>query len=167
MGSIDCVKLLNEEHWVTSGEDGHLSTWGVMKKKPLVTVANCHGQDENNGDPHWVSALATLYNTDMVVTGSRDGWVRFWSVGEGYKSLREVQKVKMSGFVNSLAISADGRYLGAGTQARSLVERQECQEQDRCDKTLQEGRQERNWDRRIREGAVMMIYHDVSIYFHC
>jgi len=112
--SIDCVKLLNEEHWVSSGEDGHLATWGVMKKKPLAAVGNSHGLDTSNGDPHCVSGLATLYNTDMVVTGSRDGWIRVWKVGMGYKTLVEVQKIKMAGFINSLAISADGGYLVAG-----------------------------------------------------
>jgi hypothetical protein len=38
----DCVKLLNEEHWVTAGEDGHLAVWGAMKKKPLVIVSFIH-----------------------------------------------------------------------------------------------------------------------------
>ena len=37
--SIDCVKLLNEEHWVTTGEDGHLAVWGAMRKKPLTLVS--------------------------------------------------------------------------------------------------------------------------------
>ena len=37
--SLDCVKLLNEEHWVTAGEDGHLAVWGVHKKKPLALVS--------------------------------------------------------------------------------------------------------------------------------
>ena len=36
--SVDCVKLLNEEQWVTAGEDGHLAVWGVVRKKPLATV---------------------------------------------------------------------------------------------------------------------------------
>ena len=36
--SLDCVKLLNEEHWVTAGEDGHLAVWGIHKKKPLALV---------------------------------------------------------------------------------------------------------------------------------
>ena len=41
--SIDCVRLLNEEHWVTAGEDGHLAVWGVMRKKPLGNgpISNC------------------------------------------------------------------------------------------------------------------------------
>ena len=33
--NIDSLALLNEEHWVTAGEDGHLAVWGVMRKKPL------------------------------------------------------------------------------------------------------------------------------------
>jgi len=37
--SIDCIKLLNEEHWVTAGEDGHLAVWGIHKKKPLALVS--------------------------------------------------------------------------------------------------------------------------------
>lgn len=37
--SLDCVKLLNEEHWVTAGEDGHLAVWGLHKKKPLALVS--------------------------------------------------------------------------------------------------------------------------------
>ena len=36
--SIDCVAMLNEEHWVTAGEDGHLAVWGIHKKKPLALV---------------------------------------------------------------------------------------------------------------------------------
>ena len=36
--SLDCVALLNEEHWATAGEDGHLAVWGIHKKKPLALV---------------------------------------------------------------------------------------------------------------------------------
>ena len=36
--SIDCVAMLNEDHWVTGGEDGHLAVWGIHKKKPLTLV---------------------------------------------------------------------------------------------------------------------------------
>ena len=36
--SIDCVAMMNEEHWVTAGEDGHLAVWGIHKKKPLAVV---------------------------------------------------------------------------------------------------------------------------------
>jgi len=112
--SIDCIKLLNEEHWVTAGEDGHLAVWGIHKKKPLALVQNSHGVDQTNQDPNWISALATMHNTDTVVTGSRDGWVRVWKVGEGFRSITEVHKVPVAGFVNSLEISKCGGWLVAG-----------------------------------------------------
>ncbi len=38
-----------------------------------VQVQKSHGCDPVNSDPHWVSALATLHNTDLVCTGSRQG----------------------------------------------------------------------------------------------
>jgi len=112
--SLDCVKLLNEEHWVTAGEDGHLAVWGIYKKKPLSLVQHCHGVDQSNLDPHWISALATMHNSDTVLTGSRDGWIKVWQVGEGFKTIKEVHKFAVSGFVNSLEISKCGKWIIAG-----------------------------------------------------
>jgi len=106
--SIDCVRLLNEEHWVTAGEDGHLAVWGVMRKKPLAMVMKCHGVDAVNGDPNWISSLATLFNTDTIATGSRDGHIRIWSVGDQFKSIKPVNTIQVHGFVNSLGLIAGG-----------------------------------------------------------
>jgi len=112
--SIDCVKLLNEEHWVSAGEDGHLAVWAVTRKKPLALVEACHGRDPVNNTPHWVSALTTLYNSDLVVTGSRDGQIRIWSVGEAFKSITQIGSIKVEGFVNSLSVGCEGRLIVAG-----------------------------------------------------
>ena len=73
-----------------------------------------HGADPSNEDPHWVSAVATLQNTDLVITGSRDGWLRVWSVGENFRSIKEVHKVQLAGFINSLDISQCGGWIVAG-----------------------------------------------------
>eukprot|EP00088_Acartia_fossae_P015278 TRINITY_DN18347_c0_g1_i1.p1 TRINITY_DN18347_c0_g1~~TRINITY_DN18347_c0_g1_i1.p1 ORF type:complete len:458 (-),score=116.51 TRINITY_DN18347_c0_g1_i1:400-1773(-) len=112
--SVDCVKLLNEEHWVTAGEDGHLAVWGATKKKPLCIVQESHGRDPVNSEPYWISALATLYNTDMVATGSRDGAIRIWSVGHGFRSITQVNTIQVDGFVNSLSINLTGSLVVAG-----------------------------------------------------
>eukprot|EP00088_Acartia_fossae_P030393 TRINITY_DN3135_c0_g1_i3.p1 TRINITY_DN3135_c0_g1~~TRINITY_DN3135_c0_g1_i3.p1 ORF type:complete len:461 (-),score=88.09 TRINITY_DN3135_c0_g1_i3:2-1384(-) len=112
--SIDLVRLLNEEHWVTAGEDGHLAVWGVMRKKPLAMVEKCHGVDSINGEPNWVSSLGTLYNSDMVATGSRDGSIRIWSVGEAFKSIIPVRTIELAGFINCLSIGEGGTLLVAG-----------------------------------------------------
>ena len=55
----------------------------------------CHGRDPVNNTPHWVSALTTLYNSDLVVTGSRDGQIRIWSVGEAFKSITQIGSIKV------------------------------------------------------------------------
>lgn len=67
--SIDVVKLINEENFLSGGEDGQLCIWGCLKKKPLCLVAEAHGIDETNGQPMWISSIATLLNTDLVASG--------------------------------------------------------------------------------------------------
>lgn len=111
--STDAVRLINEEHFVTCGEDGHLALWGVMKKKPIFTVQNAHGKDETNNDPNWISAVATLPYSDLVATGSRDGYVRLWQCAQNFRSLQEIQKIPVQGFVNGIAFAPNGKCLYA------------------------------------------------------
>lgn len=68
-GSIDIVKLINEENFFSGGDDGSLCVWGCLKKKPLCCISEAHGKDENNGQPNWISSIATLLNTDLVASG--------------------------------------------------------------------------------------------------
>ena len=68
-GSIDSVKLINEEHFLSCGDDGQLCVWGCLKKKPLCSVLDAHGRDESNNQPMWISSIATLLNTDLVASG--------------------------------------------------------------------------------------------------
>jgi len=67
--SIDAVKLIDEEHFFSGGDDGKLCVWGCLKKKPLCSVAEAHGKDETNDQPMWISNIATLLNTDLVASG--------------------------------------------------------------------------------------------------
>ena len=69
---MDSVRLIDEDHFVTCGEDGHVSVWGTMKKKPLLTVREAHGLDEagnGNGEANWVSAVAAMPMSDLIATG--------------------------------------------------------------------------------------------------
>lgn len=63
------VKLINEENFFSGGDDGQLCVWGCLKKKPLCSVPEAHGKDETNGQPMWISSIATLLNTDLVASG--------------------------------------------------------------------------------------------------
>ncbi|XP_015122439.1 U3 small nucleolar RNA-interacting protein 2 [Diachasma alloeum] len=118
--SIDIVKLINEENFLSGGDDGQLCVWGSQKKKPLCSVPLAHGQDETNGQAMWISSVATFLNTDLVASGSRDGIVRLWKCGESFRSLTHLFDIKIPGFINTMAFTPDGKnlILGVGQEHR-------------------------------------------------
>ena len=109
--SVDCVAALPPTHFVTGSDSGTISLWTIHKKKPLFTVAVAHGVEEpppldevtsetnatiiaelkqvdrRRPTPRAITALASLSGTDIVVSGSWDGWVRLWRVSEDKRSL--------------------------------------------------------------------------------
>ena len=109
-GSIDVVKLINEENFVSGGDDGVISTWNVNRKKPLFSVQNAHGTekvpDGLGENPRWISALSAWTNTDLVASGSCDGFIRLWKCGERFKSLTEVSRIPCPGWINSIQFSS-------------------------------------------------------------
>lgn len=103
-GSIDRVALVDEESFVTGSNNGSISLWTLHKKKPIFTVPLAHGLDppmqpeeasaEAQPDamvperqPRWITALATIPYSDVVLSGSWDGHVRVWRVSEDKKRL--------------------------------------------------------------------------------
>ncbi|XP_012280686.1 U3 small nucleolar RNA-interacting protein 2 [Orussus abietinus] len=113
-GSIDAVKLINEENFLSCGADGQLCIWGCLKKKPLCSVQDAHGKDETNGEPMWISSITALLNTDLIASGSNDGAIRLWKCGDSFRTLTPLFEIKVTGFVNSLAFTPDGNHLVAG-----------------------------------------------------
>ena len=109
--NVDCVAALPPTHFVTGSDSGAISLWTIHKKKPLFTVPVAHGVedprpldevtsetnatiiaelkqvDRRRPTPRAITALASLSGTDIVVSGSWDGWVRLWRVSEDKKSL--------------------------------------------------------------------------------
>ncbi|KAJ5281595.1 hypothetical protein N7478_006967 [Penicillium angulare] len=102
--NIDCIAALPPAHFVTGSDSGSISLWSVHKKKPLYTIALAHGTDpippldelspEVSAEtaahnsrhlrprPRWITALTTLPGTDVVLSGSWDGWIRAWRISE-------------------------------------------------------------------------------------
>lgn len=106
-GSIDRIALIDEETFVTGSDNGNLSLWVLHKKKPTFTVPLAHGLDppmkpeeasaEADPDAHvperqprWITALATVPYSDVVLSGSWDGQVRIWRVSEDKKRLESM-----------------------------------------------------------------------------
>lgn len=107
--NVDHVRLINEENFLSGGDDGSLCVWSALKKRPLATEPLAHGKAEN-GEANWITAVATYINTDLVASGSNDGFVRLWSV-EGFRRLRQLVKIPVKGFVNGLQFNRDGTAL--------------------------------------------------------
>ncbi|KAK0154014.1 U3 small nucleolar RNA-interacting protein 2 [Merluccius polli] len=115
-GSIDCIRLINEEHMITGSDDGSVSVWSVNKKKPLSTVKMAHGSFGAVGleQPHWVASVAALQNSDTVASGSHNSQIQVWACGQGFRSLQPLFSVPVTGFINGLEFSTSGNFLVAG-----------------------------------------------------
>ncbi|RVX73991.1 hypothetical protein B0A52_02881 [Exophiala mesophila] len=110
-GSLDCVAALPPNHFVTGSDSGAISLWSVHKKKSLFTIQTAHGVDEpipledvtaeidpaalerlKRSDkrrpiPRAITALTALPGTDIILSGSWDGWIRIWKLSDDKRSL--------------------------------------------------------------------------------
>lgn len=109
--SVDCVRMINEQHFVSGADDGSLSLWAALKKKPTCVVHQAHGSQD--GAPLWITAVAALRCTDLIASGSWNGEVKLWSSGEECKKLKEVASIPVEGFVNALVFNSSGDILVA------------------------------------------------------
>ncbi|CAL1271348.1 unnamed protein product [Larinioides sclopetarius] len=118
--SIDCVAVSSFQSFVSGGDDGSLLLWGTQKKKPMFKVTKAHGEDEKSEVPNWIASVTSLQNTDLVASGSRDGFVRLWRRDDDSHSLLPISKIPVNGFVNSLKFTPSGKYLivGVGQEHR-------------------------------------------------
>ncbi|XP_072384630.1 U3 small nucleolar RNA-interacting protein 2 [Diabrotica undecimpunctata] len=110
-GNIDNVKLINEDTFVSGGDDGEICIWSMMRKKPLCVINNAHGVDSQTKIPFWISAVTALHNTDLIASGSQDGLVRLWKLENNFKAYKELMQIPVEGFVNCLQFTADGKRL--------------------------------------------------------
>jgi ribosomal RNA-processing protein 9 len=110
-GSIDTVKKIDNTHFVTGSDNGDVNIWGTLKKKPLCNVTNAHGINIINDQPNWISAVGALANSDLVVSGSCNGVLKFWRCTNNFKSLLPLFNVPIKGFINGLVFTHDGSKL--------------------------------------------------------
>lgn len=110
-GSIDRVAVVDEDTFVTGSDNGAISLWSIHRKKPVFTIPVAHGLDppltpeessaEQEPDPkvpapphpRWITALTTVPYSDLILSGSWDGWVRVWKISQDKKRIEEVGAV--------------------------------------------------------------------------
>lgn len=110
-GSIDCVAAIPPNHFVTGSDSGAIQLWSQHKKKSLFTVQTSHGvdpvppledvtseadpavidelkrSDTRQPRPRAITSLVALSGTDLVLSGSWDGWIRLWKVSDDKKTI--------------------------------------------------------------------------------
>jgi ribosomal RNA-processing protein 9 len=104
-GSIDRVAMIDDELFVTGSDNGSLSLWSTQKKTAIFVQPLAHGVDvpitaleasaeENPGDdiipppqPRWITALKTIPYSDVILSGSWDGYVRIWRLSGDKRKL--------------------------------------------------------------------------------
>ncbi|CAK7267066.1 pre-rRNA processing protein [Sporothrix epigloea] len=129
-GSMDRVAMLDDELFVTGSDNGALALWSTQKKKPLSVIPRAHGieavlsgrelydaamtkpeaQAANPPpppQPRWITALRTIPYSDIVLSGSWDGFVRVWCLSKDKRKLESLG-VLGSGGDNSSSFTVPG-----------------------------------------------------------
>lgn len=108
-GSVECVAMIDDSHFLSGGDSGAISLWSLGKKKPIFTRAVTHGFQPATSEhapltPRWITSLACLPYGDVFASGSWDGSIRLWQLDRQLRNFKPLFSVKAPGFVNSLQL---------------------------------------------------------------
>jgi ribosomal RNA-processing protein 9 len=97
--------MIDEDMFVTGSDNGNLCLWSALRKKPIFTIPLAHGTDQflksstedsdAKNDPQkpqarWITALATVPYSNLILSGSWDGVLRAWKVSEDKRTIESV-----------------------------------------------------------------------------
>lgn len=107
-GSMDRIAMIDDDMFVTGSDNGSIALWSLQKKKPVFVLPHAHGiepalaPEKSSGEidpdpavvpppqPRWITALRTIPYSDIILSGSWDGYVRVWKLSEDKKRLERV-----------------------------------------------------------------------------
>ena len=134
-GSLDCVAVIDEQHFVTGDDNGDIMLWALNKKKPQYVARLAHGVDESavmtqySSDsgmertwlppqPRWITCLASIPYTDVLCTGSWDGKLGLWKVSDDLKRIELMKYLDtgVRGVINGITINELGKRGADGVQ---------------------------------------------------
>lgn len=117
-GSIDCVSMVDDSHFVTGSDNGNVCLWSVGKKKPIFTVRLAHGlqPDVKNPSaeldstkiqipeqqPFWITSIYALPFSDIFITGSWDGSIKIWKIGGDLRGFDLLNEIKANGIITRI-----------------------------------------------------------------
>ncbi|KAJ5485045.1 hypothetical protein N7539_005033 [Penicillium diatomitis] len=154
--NIDCIAPLPPSHFVTGSDSGSISLWSMHKKKPLHTIPLAHGLDpmppldelspevdpetaarnarHMRRMPRWITALATVPGTDVVLSGSWDGWIRAWRISDDKKTLIPLGPVG-GGIIGRTAPDSPSKQLNTSLALQASTDVDAMQSEEKVDET--------------------------------
>mmetsp|Transcript_16351 Transcript_16351/g.26872 ORF Transcript_16351/g.26872 Transcript_16351/m.26872 type:complete len:507 (-) Transcript_16351:1053-2573(-) len=111
VGSAECITAIQDGWFVTGHDDGRLLLWKEEKKRPVgdvITAAHGH----QNGVARGVISCGALGLSDVLATGSNDGYLRLWKVNTGEKDagITPLDSIPVHGYINSIAMGPEGKF---------------------------------------------------------
>ncbi|XP_053674164.1 U3 small nucleolar RNA-interacting protein 2 [Anopheles nili] len=107
---FSAVKFVSNDLFVSGSVEGSFSLWSSGKKKPIHRIKLAHGQ-QDVGHPNWISCLGVLANSDIVASGSCDGFVRIWKLANKRRTIQPLLEIPVEGFINAIEFTSDGSFL--------------------------------------------------------
>eukprot|EP00571_Detonula_confervacea_P005383 CAMPEP_0172314788 /NCGR_PEP_ID=MMETSP1058-20130122/23336_1 /TAXON_ID=83371 /ORGANISM="Detonula confervacea, Strain CCMP 353" /LENGTH=538 /DNA_ID=CAMNT_0013028735 /DNA_START=94 /DNA_END=1710 /DNA_ORIENTATION=- len=114
VGSAECVTAIQDGWFVTGHDDGRLALWKEEKKRPvgdaIVAAHGYHGG--TSGVTRSVMCCDALGLSDVLATGSNDGYLRLWKVNTADKEagIKPLDTVPIHGHINSIAMGPGGKF---------------------------------------------------------
>lgn len=116
--NIDSVQVINDNHFISAGQDGSINLWKDSIKSPITTVQAAHGHDSTCTNPRWISSMASVKMSNIVATGSNCGRVRLWDVNCERKTLMPIRDVPIAGFINGISLTPNLLVAATGAEHR-------------------------------------------------
>jgi len=116
VSSAECVCAIQDGWFITGHDDGRLALWKEEKKRPVgEVVVAAHGYaNGNRGVSRSVMCCDGLKLSDVLATGSNDGYLRLWRVNtSGDKNeagISPLESVPIHGHINSIAMGPEGKF---------------------------------------------------------
>lgn len=120
-GSQEIISMIEEGAFVTGTDLGAISLWNTRRKKPLCTRIQAHNGNKSIG------ALATYPFTDLLASGSGDGFIRLWRAAPSANELSCIREIPLTGFINCAAWSENGNALAVVVGKEQRLGRWELQ----------------------------------------
>lgn len=112
--NMERITNLSNQFFVSGTQTGELDLWSINKKKPLLTT------QATESSSFYITSLTAITLSDLCITGSWDGYLKFWKVDILNKKIECVQQFKQPGFINDLAVTKNGILFGGLGQEHRL-----------------------------------------------